>query len=469
MGVVYEALQVDLETHVALKTLWPELTKDAEARERFLREGKAASRTEHPNVVRVLGCGTEGGLTYLVMELLRGETLGQLLGRRAKLDTEGALDILLPVMSAVALGHDRGVVHRDLKPQNIFLSTGYRGELVPKVLDFGVSKFVDAPAATLTVPSTVLGTAAYMAPEQALGLPADARSDQYAIGLILYEMLTGRRALMGGNQYQVLHAAAAAQVIPARDIDPSLGRGIEQVLSRMLERSSEERYPSVRDAGAALLPMASASTRTLFADDFPSASAAGSTTSRAGRPPRKSATAGQTVLLPPALEMQHSTLGRAAAQIVLPGRTRRSRAPLWITAAGLACALGAGAVLFRGVSSSPGEASHAAGRLAEPAPAPEPSSLAADRNAPSIGDRALLLGQTKPVAAHREDSDVSAAPGVPRTSHAIAARAPTADAERTEPLGEKKNHRPHRDGARKKAARSDRDVRLGANGSPIIQ
>src|SRR5881392_3841304 len=120
MGVIYEALHVDLEARVALKTMRPQLASSAEARERFLREGRAASRIEHPNVVRVMGANLDGGVPYLVMELLRGESLASLLARETKLTVEGALELLVPVLSAVAAGHERGIIHRDLKPQNIF-------------------------------------------------------------------------------------------------------------------------------------------------------------------------------------------------------------------------------------------------------------------------------------------------------------------------------------------------------------
>ncbi|MFO0625529.1 MAG: serine/threonine-protein kinase [Polyangiales bacterium] len=192
MATVYEAEHGDLEKRVALKTLHPALTLDPEARARFLREGRAAARIRHPNVVEVFDVGQEGDTLYLVMEHLAGEDLGTLLGREGSLGVERLVDLLLPVIAAVMTAHEAGVVHRDLKPENIFLARARNGTTVPKVLDFGISKLSGVGAGPrLTGSAAMLGTPVYMSPEQARSGHVDARSDQYALGVILYECATG--------------------------------------------------------------------------------------------------------------------------------------------------------------------------------------------------------------------------------------------------------------------------------------
>jgi hypothetical protein len=275
MGVVYEAVHPDLKKRVALKTLLPVYCKNEEARSRFLREAEAAARIDHPNVVTVSDVGVEKGLPYMVMELLEGQTLGTLLAERGALDVATALALLLPAMAAVAAGHSRGVIHRDLTPQNIFLATGRRQQgVVPKVLDFGVSKLMADDGPILTKTFTVLGTAAYMSPEQARGARhVDFKSDQYSLGLILYEILAGQRARPGDSALEVLHVAASGFVPALPEVRPDRSRGIETVLARMLAPRPADRYASVGEAARALLPFADEATRLSLGSEFRAAEA----------------------------------------------------------------------------------------------------------------------------------------------------------------------------------------------------
>ncbi|HVR60903.1 MAG TPA: serine/threonine-protein kinase [Polyangia bacterium] len=259
MGAVYEAIHRDLKKRVAVKTLLPALAANPEAKARFLREGEAASRIRHPNVVDVTDMGEEGSVIYLVMELLQGEDLAAAIQRQGPLPIAQTADVLLPVLAAIASAHERGVVHRDLKPENIFLARSEYGALVPKVLDFGISKVVDAAQrAALTGTAVTLGTAFYLPPEQLRGSrQADARGDQYALGAILYECVTGRRAFDGDSLYAVLKAVGDGIYTPPRVLRADLPAALEATIARALDARPGARFPSVWDLGAALLPFAS--------------------------------------------------------------------------------------------------------------------------------------------------------------------------------------------------------------------
>jgi len=262
MGAVYEATHLELRKRVAIKTLLPTLAAMPEARARFLREGEAASRIEHPNVVNVTDIGTAGEVPFLVMEYLDGESLAQRLDREGALAIPVVLDLLLPIMDALARGHDEGVVHRDLKPQNIFLARGGDGRLVPKLLDYGVSKIVgDDRLAALTGSLAVLGTAQYMAPEQIDGPKnVDARTDQYAMALVMFECVTGRAARQGTSMMAMLKSIATEPAPSLRQARPDVDRGFDAVVSRALSFEPAARFPSMRHLMFALLPFARAQT-----------------------------------------------------------------------------------------------------------------------------------------------------------------------------------------------------------------
>src|SRR5258708_4863407 len=193
MGAVYEALHLEMGKPVAVKTLSAMVAAVPGAKARFLREAQLTSRVRHPHIVDVTDVGTESGVAFLVMELLSGEDLSQRLERTGPLPAEALADIMLPVCSAVIAAHQEGVIHRDLKPQNIFLSKGSRG-IHPKVLDFGISKQTNDVAGALTRTSAMIGTPHYLAPEQINNArsPRPA-SHQYALGAILYACLSGQR------------------------------------------------------------------------------------------------------------------------------------------------------------------------------------------------------------------------------------------------------------------------------------
>jgi eukaryotic-like serine/threonine-protein kinase len=270
MGSVYEAVHRDISKPVALKTLAARLASEPQAQARFLREAASASRLTHPHVVDVTDFGSDGGITYLVMELLRGEDLAAALVREPMgLPVERLTDIMLAVCAGVFAAHEVGVIHRDLKPPNIFLSHGSLDDIVPKVLDFGISKMLDEKmSSTLTGTGTVIGTTPYLSPEQVAGRPVDARSDQYSLGVILYECATGRRPHEGENLFAIMRSIADGRFRRPRDLRPDMPPAFEAVVLRAMSHDPARRFESVHAVGHALLPFASPRRQVLWGEYF---------------------------------------------------------------------------------------------------------------------------------------------------------------------------------------------------------
>jgi serine/threonine-protein kinase len=265
MGSVYESTHGTLGKRVAIKVLHPAVANRAQVRTRFLREAQAVSRLRHPHVVDASDFGVHEGVPFLVMELLDGETLAQRLAREGALSPELAAATLLPVCSAIAAAHAEGIIHRDLKPGNIFLARTRLGAEVPKVLDFGISKFIDdaqAPKGDLTNSSALLGTVWYMSPEQALDARAvTPASDQYALGVILYECVTGQRAFHGESFFVAMRAITDGVFVPPRSLRPTISAELEAVILRAMRRDPSERFASIDAFARALLAFATPAAR----------------------------------------------------------------------------------------------------------------------------------------------------------------------------------------------------------------
>jgi serine/threonine-protein kinase len=260
MGAVYRASHLVSEKRVAVKWMLRSAS-DEHARGRFMREARLAGRIDHPNVVDVYDVGEDGDCGYLVMELLHGESLRARL-ERGPLQVAEAVDLLLPAMRGVAAVHQAGVIHRDLKPDNIFLCAGPDGTpREAKVLDFGISAIsaCDPSDPTLTKEGAILGTPAYMSPEQLQSArDVDARSDVYSFGVILYEALTGKLPFDAESYPGLVLAIVHAQPKPLTELRPELPRELGALVLRALAKRREDRFPTIESLMTALAAFAGA-------------------------------------------------------------------------------------------------------------------------------------------------------------------------------------------------------------------
>ncbi len=249
MGRVYLAEHVDIGKLVAIKVLHPVYGRMPDLVERFRREARAATRIGHPNIVDVTDSGTTAnGSVYFVMEYLEGVELAAVIDREGAIDIRRALEISTQVCRALSAAHAVGIIHRDLKPENVFLTSREGTSDFVKVLDFGIAKSSEAEEARskkLTSPGMAMGTPEYMAPEQAAGKPADERCDVYALGAILYEMLTGAPPYTGDNFMEILTRKATLEPTPPRQLRPEIPEAVEELLLRAMSRTPDGRPPSM--------------------------------------------------------------------------------------------------------------------------------------------------------------------------------------------------------------------------------
>jgi serine/threonine-protein kinase len=244
---LYQAVRIGTEERVALKILHRHLSADHQALERLRLEAHTLNQLQHPNIVRIFECGEVDGRPFLAMEWLDGSNLFDDLRARGPMSPGEALSLMEGLCSALEAAHERGIIHRDVKAQNV-MTDHARGESAVKLVDFGIVKVVDREPGRLdlTATSQVLGTPLTMAPEQILGQPVDARTDVYALGLLLYQVLTGTLPFVGANAVETeeLHLQAA----PPRASDVAgVPAAIDAVLARSLDKSRLRRYASVRE------------------------------------------------------------------------------------------------------------------------------------------------------------------------------------------------------------------------------
>ncbi len=253
MGVVYRAVDTRLGRTVALKMLPAEATGDPERRARFIQEARSASILNHPHIVTIYDVGEDQGATFIAMELVAGASLDKML-RDGPLPVSTALQYAVQILSALAVAHQAGIVHRDIKPANIVVTPDGRA----KVLDFGLAKLTDAEPTDATMtgvgtrPGIIMGTAAYMSPEQAQGHPVDARSDLFSFGAVLYEMLTGRRPFAGDSEIGLITAILRDQPPLLKAARADLPATLQPIVDRCLAKDVDARYRDAASAKAAL-------------------------------------------------------------------------------------------------------------------------------------------------------------------------------------------------------------------------
>ncbi len=251
MGAVFAAVNQATGRAVAIKWMLPGAARSQESVARFLAEARATAKIEHPNVIQILDVGQDGAAPFLVMERLRGCSLADRLERHGRMTPAETLSVLIPACRGVAEAHTEGIIHRDLKPDNIFLCEGKDGSpRPPKVLDFGISKLYDETGGTpsLTRTGIAMGTPQYMSPEQLNAPPdADARFDVYAMGIVLYECLTGRPPSDAEGLFELVQQIASGNPTPIRMLAPDVPPDLEAVVFRAMHARRDVRHPTMEE------------------------------------------------------------------------------------------------------------------------------------------------------------------------------------------------------------------------------
>jgi eukaryotic-like serine/threonine-protein kinase len=343
MSTVYRAADLALDRTVAVKVALDPL---AEANPvyvaRFKREARAAAALSHPNAVTVYDAGADGATRFIVMEYVEGRSLAQILRDEGRLEPERAARITEQVADALAAAHAAGIIHRDIKPGNVMVSAQDH----VKVLDFGIARTRDA--VTLTQTASVMGTAPYMSPEQAMGRPADARSDIYSLGCVLYEMLTGKPPFMADVPAAVLHQHVSVEATPPSAANPDVPPALDALVIQMLAKDPEERPQTAGEVCDRLTayaakpnapteptkPLPGADATEATTPMGPAAGALAGAAAAAAEVPQV-ATAAQPATVPP----EATDAGAATTQLQPPSPPHRSRRGLWTTLAVLSAIL----------------------------------------------------------------------------------------------------------------------------------
>lgn len=255
MGRVYVAEHVKMNRQCAIKVMNPSLMNDPESARRFAREASNAARILHPNVAAVFDYGEADRIVYLVMEYVDGDSLSTIIERDHVLDPRRAIDVARQIADGLSAAHELGLIHRDLKPDNVIVAARRNGRETAKVVDFGIAKAVsDAPQDSLTRSGLVIGTPEYMSPEQLLGDPVDARTDIYALGCMLFQMLTGVRPFEAESRELMLRRRLHEPPPHVRDIRPELPRRLDTLIAHMLARTPSDRIASAAEVSTQLDP-----------------------------------------------------------------------------------------------------------------------------------------------------------------------------------------------------------------------
>jgi len=249
MGDVYLAKHLKIDKQVAIKVLAPEQTRRPRTVSRFLQEAKACSKIRHDNVVDITDFGEDGGRAFFVMEYLDGEDLSQLLKRVGRLPWRRARRIAIQLLEGLGAAHEAGIVHRDVKPHNCFITPRENNPDFVKVIDFGIAKLRDGSEEQLTRTGAIMGTAEYMSPEQGQGAELDGRSDLYSVGVILFRMLTGEVPFAAGNAMAILYQHVHTEVRKPSEVCPEAGYGddVDALVARAMSKDPDERFATSKE------------------------------------------------------------------------------------------------------------------------------------------------------------------------------------------------------------------------------
>jgi serine/threonine-protein kinase len=241
MALVYKARCRLLDRYVAIKVLREEFTSDEEFIRKFRRESQAAAKLSHPNIVSIYDVGVEGDIYYIVMEYIKGKTLKEVIREKGKLSFEETVDYSIQIAEALAHAHANHIVHRDIKPHNIMITEDGR----VKVTDFGIARA--ATSSTVTNTNNVLGSVHYFSPEQAKGGYTDEKSDIYSLGIVMYEMITGRVPFEGESPISVALKHVQEEIVPPSHIDPTINKNLEKIIMKCVRKDQVERYKSANE------------------------------------------------------------------------------------------------------------------------------------------------------------------------------------------------------------------------------
>lgn len=256
-GTVFETRHGDLGHRVAIKVLHSHVVDNPSTVWRFKREAQLTASLEHPNIVSVFEVSRESdGVYFIVQEFLEGSSLRRLLQQQRRLDVDETLDYLVPIMGALVAAHHEGIVHRDVKPENIFLAQTEAGAVVPKLIDFGLAKIAGAESEFETQLGAVLGTPSYMSPEQALGRTVDARTDVWSLAVVMFEALAGERPFFADGGAAVMQRVREGEARPLALVAPHLPGRLAGIVHHALQRDLARRFPSMFDFLSAVVRFA---------------------------------------------------------------------------------------------------------------------------------------------------------------------------------------------------------------------